>query len=366
VALGRRVGRTQIALVTVVTLLCGLALRPVAAGATPATPPGPTLASVTVKLNSLGRETERLAERFNKARIDVAAAEHEAARFERAARNSAADYRAARVKFVQIITTQYEYGSTNAVAALMTSDSGRQYVAQLNGLDLLAQHQAVVVGELRQAKSSMASVRKQANVVLRAAQVQRAVVNHQRAAAAAQTTKFQALFATLTAAQQEAYANRMAAKAAADRRAAAASSDQTTQGGTPGTSHSGRPLITVHAGNAAAQRAVDFALAQLGKPYAFGAAGPHSYDCSGLTMAAWRAGGVSLPHLAAAQYHYGTHVGLAHLQPGDLVFMYHPIGHVSIYIGNGKVVSAPQTGENVKIVPLAQQRRDIVGATRLV
>ncbi len=361
-AINRRPGRTRTAFAALVILVCGLALRPVNAVAAPANPPTPTLASVTAKLNSLGRQTERLAERFDKARIDVSAAQREAARYERAARDAAANYRAAHVTFVQVITTQYEYGSTSAVAALMTSDSGRQYLAQLNGLDLLAQHEADVVTSLKVATATMTSVRRQANTVLRAAQAQREVVQRERDAAAAQTTKFQSLFATLTAAQQAAYANRMAVKLAAARRATptAPRTDDATTGSDPGSS-----APTVHAGSAAAQRAVDFALAQVGKPYAFGAAGPGSYDCSGLTMAAWRAGGVSLPHLAAAQYHYGTHVGLGQLQPGDLVFMYHPIGHVSMYIGHGRLVSAPQTGENVKIMPLSYMQRDIVGATHL-
>ena len=69
-----------------------------------------------------------------------------------------------------------------------------------------------------------------------------------------------------------------------------------------------RSAASVHTSNAAAQRAVDFALAQVGKPYVWAAAGPDSYDCSGLTMAAWARGGVALPHFAAAQYRYGTHV----------------------------------------------------------
>jgi cell wall-associated NlpC family hydrolase len=97
----------------------------------------------------------------------------------------------------------------------------------------------------------------------------------------------------------------------------------------------------------------------------FAAAGPNSYDCSGLTMAAWKHGGVSLPHLASAQYNYGTHVSADALRPGDLVFFYHPIGHVAIYIGRGLLVSAPQTGENVKIVRLSYFMSDYVGATRL-
>ncbi len=102
----------------------------------------------------------------------------------------------------------------------------------------------------------------------------------------------------------------------------------------------------IHAGPAAAQTAVNFALAQVGKPYVYAGSGPNVYDCSGLTMASWAAAGIKLPHNAAAQFAYGTHVApdVADLQPGDLIFMYHPIGHVTIYIGNGLMVSAPATG----------------------
>ena len=121
----------------------------------------------------------------------------------------------------------------------------------------------------------------------------------------------------------------------------------------------------VSAPGGAAQTAVNFAMAQLGKPYQWGASGPGSYDCSGLTMAAWRAAGVSLPHSAADQYNYGTHVSRSQLQPGDLLFFYQPIGHVTIYIGGGKMVSAPTTGQNVKIVSLAYYNSDYVGATHL-
>jgi cell wall-associated NlpC family hydrolase len=109
---------------------------------------------------------------------------------------------------------------------------------------------------------------------------------------------------------------------------------------------------------------VRFALAQVGKPYVWGAAGPNSYDCSGLTMASWAAAGVSLPHSSALQYGYGEHVSLSDLQPGDLIFMYNPIGHVTIYIGHGMMVSAPQTGQDVMVVPVSEFASDIVGATR--
>lgn len=112
----------------------------------------------------------------------------------------------------------------------------------------------------------------------------------------------------------------------------------------------------------AERRAVTFALAQLGKPYVYGAAGPDAYDCSGLTMAAWSAAGVALPHYTVAQYRLGEPVAApAFLSPGDLIFIPGADGslvppnpqHVGMYLGDGLVIEAPQTGETVKIVPLA-------------
>jgi cell wall-associated NlpC family hydrolase len=82
-------------------------------------------------------------------------------------------------------------------------------------------------------------------------------------------------------------------------------------------------------------------------------------------MASWAHAGVSLPHSAADQYNYGTHVPLSELVPGDLIFFYQPIGHVTIYIGNGMMVSAPTEGQNVSVVPLSAFNGQITGATRL-
>jgi len=95
--------------------------------------------------------------------------------------------------------------------------------------------------------------------------------------------------------------------------------------------------------------AVQFALAQVGDAYVYGAAGPDAYDCSGLTMAAWAAAGVGLPHSSSAQYGSGPQVSASALQPGDLVFYYSPISHVGMYIGNGQIVHAanPSTGVQV-------------------
>ncbi|GII55450.1 hypothetical protein Pth03_38390 [Planotetraspora thailandica] len=115
-------------------------------------------------------------------------------------------------------------------------------------------------------------------------------------------------------------------------------------------------------GNALA--ALQFAYKQVGKPYRYGGTGPDSWDCSGLTQAAWAAAGVSLPRTTYEQWSWGAsrRVSINSLQPGDLLF--HPgIGHVGIYAGDGKVVHAPQTGDVVKVVTLAGYG-SIAGAVR--
>lgn len=91
------------------------------------------------------------------------------------------------------------------------------------------------------------------------------------------------------------------------------------------------------------------ALTQRGKPYVWGAAGPDSYDCSGLVMWAFAQEGISLPHYTGDQWNAGMHVSRADLEPGDLVFFFADISHVGIYLGNGLMVDAPSTGQVVQV-----------------
>ncbi|WP_328531594.1 NlpC/P60 family protein [Nocardioides sp. NBC_00368] len=101
-----------------------------------------------------------------------------------------------------------------------------------------------------------------------------------------------------------------------------------------------------------AKVAVDYALAQVGDAYVYGATGTESWDCSGLTMGAWGQAGVSLPHSSSAQYSSGPQVSRDQLAPGDLVFFYSPISHVGIYIGNGQMVHASNPSTGVKVSPI--------------
>jgi peptidoglycan DL-endopeptidase CwlO len=115
--------------------------------------------------------------------------------------------------------------------------------------------------------------------------------------------------------------------------------------------------------SSAARQAVAYAKAQLGKPYIWGAEGPRGFDCSGLTMMAWKSAGVSIPRVSGAQYGIGRHINsMSALEPGDLVFFGHPIHHVGMYVGNGTMIEAPYTGANVRYHSI--NRSDYAGATR--
>jgi cell wall-associated NlpC family hydrolase len=111
------------------------------------------------------------------------------------------------------------------------------------------------------------------------------------------------------------------------------------------------PTVAV-AASGRAGAAVQYALAQVGDAYVYGAAGPSAFDCSGLTMMAWAQAGVGLPHSSGAQMGSGPSVSQSQLRPGDLVFYYSPVSHVGIYIGNGQIVHAANPSSGVRVAPV--------------
>jgi cell wall-associated NlpC family hydrolase len=122
-------------------------------------------------------------------------------------------------------------------------------------------------------------------------------------------------------------------------------------------------IPAIPGGSSKAVDALHWALKELGKPYVWGAAGPNSFDCSGLTMWAYGKVGIGLPHFTGSQWNSGTHVTRSQLQPGDLVFFYSDVHHMGMYIGNGMFVHAPHTGDVVRIAPLAG--RPFAGGVRV-
>ncbi|MEV7077679.1 C40 family peptidase [Streptomyces sp. NPDC093516] len=126
--------------------------------------------------------------------------------------------------------------------------------------------------------------------------------------------------------------------------------------GAPGSAH------TVRRPTAAGGRAVRYAVRQLGKPYEWGAEGPESFDCSGLTSQAWAAAGIPIPRTSQEQWRRLERIGLDELRPGDLVVYFEEATHVALYLGDGQVVQAPRPGAKVKVSPIAAN--PVLGAVR--
>jgi cell wall-associated NlpC family hydrolase len=332
-------------LIALIALGVACLVAPTFASATPqADRHHPTsVTSVQKRLGNLALKNSQLVEKYDRAQVAVQRDEKAAQAAEGVAARARTAYQAAHTRFAQIVQAQFESDSFGAAGALLDSSSGTNYVDRLNTLDMVSTQTAQVVSSVAQARSQADTAANRADSLLAAARGQRDALAKERDAVQTQIRKYQTLLATLTSAQQYAYQRLI----------------------NPNLSSAQIAQIQVHATSAAAERAVRFALAQVGKPYVWGAAGPSSYDCSGLTMAAWAHGGVSLPHSAADQYNYGHHVSRNDLQPGDLIFFYQPIGHVTIYIGDGMMVSAPTEGQNVSVVPLSAFNSDYTGATRL-
>jgi cell wall-associated NlpC family hydrolase len=303
-----------------------------------------SVTSVQKRLGHLALLNSHLVERFDRAQVAVQRSAKTVEKAQVTADKARAAYRRAHLEFAQFVQAQYESDDFGAAGALLDSSSGTNYLDRLDTLDMMSTHNAQIVGAVGQARQTATDAEAKAEHMLAAARHLRSDLAAQKQRVEAQIRKYQNLLATLNSAQQYAY----------------------QQATNPAVSASTLSAMTLaKAPSAAAETAVKFALSQVGKPYAWGAAGPYSYDCSGLTMASWAHAGVSLPHSAAEQYNYGTHVPISALLPGDLIFFYQPIGHVTIYIGNGLMVSAPTEGQDVSVVPLSAFNGEITGATRL-
>ena len=122
------------------------------------------------------------------------------------------------------------------------------------------------------------------------------------------------------------------------------------------------PDITIPTANTVAAQALQQALSRRGDPYVWGAAGPSEFDCSGLVMWAFAQEGIALPHYTGSLWNSGMHVARNDLEPGDLVFFGADISHVGIYIGDGLMVDAPNSGDVVRVQPLFS---GYIGAVRI-
>lgn len=338
----------------------------------------PRLAQVQRQIDALNHQAEQAGERYNTARVELTETTRRLRAVRQRLERQRRSYDAVRVLVGRIAASAYRSGSVDPTVVLLLSEDPTAYLRQSVDLTVLGEHQAKVLREMATARLRLTqdrrSVREQQ---ARAAGLQRTLGAEKRtlrarlAAArrvlgslkAAQRARLEQ---QRQAAQQRAVASRAdAPRASRGSRDGPTSDDPTSDGPASGGQAADGPAADGPAGGQPSGRAaiaVKTAYAQLGDPYVWAGVGPNSFDCSGLTMYAWAAAGVSLPHSSAAQYSAVRRIAVGDLQPGDLVFYYSPISHVAMYIGGGKVIDAPYPGKSVHIAGLYSM--PLVGAGR--
>jgi cell wall-associated NlpC family hydrolase len=304
------------------------------ATATPASP-----ARLEDQLDRQNREADQLVEQYNQSNEDLKKIRRNLRGLRAEADAAQADLRKLQASLGARASAAYVQGAGSAVAAVLGSDDPAAAIARVQVLEVLASHDGDLMDQLGVAGQAFAE--RQRNLVAA------------EKAQAAEVARLQAKKAEVERAAGRTRA--LLARMRAVDRPARPSAPSSSSG----------PVVAPPSGGGAvsgsAAAAVAYARAQVGKPYCYGGSGPGCFDCSGLTMMAWRQAGVSLPHSSASQINVGRRISASELQPGDLIFYYSPISHVSIYIGGGQRISATHTGDYVRVQSLGSS---IVGYSR--
>jgi peptidoglycan DL-endopeptidase CwlO len=314
-----------------------------AAARSPAAASPSSASDLQRRLEGLNREADQQVEDYLQAKLAVERTRKSMRGMQQQLDDVRGQLADARASIAARAAVAYVQGPATDVASLLAASDPTDALERAQLLDLLATHDA---DQVLGARAIERSAEARAND-LAAVERKQAAILEQMAARKARIEQL------VTQTEQT-----LAQLRAAERRAAAASRPAPTapSAGSPAPT----PPPNAVSGNVGA--VIRYAYAQLGKPYQWGATGPGAFDCSGLTMMAWAQAGVSLPHSSRAQIGIGRQVTQSELQPGDLIFRYSPISHVSLYVGNGQQISATHTGSTVKLQPAFQG--EVVGFSR--
>jgi cell wall-associated NlpC family hydrolase len=300
-------------------------------GAAPSQPM-PSLKDLVAQARALSNEINSLNEQYNGLRIQLTQAQTEARVAKDTYVRDLTELRAGNLAVGQLAAQSYMNGGLSTPLELLTTSTASTLIGR-----------AAFVQELQKENGDQVS------------QIAEGVAAAQRARASAQ--------------QQTQRAKRLAAQMATKRRQAQGkinllNSSVFKKAMAVFNQTGNYPNFNIPTANTIGAQALRWALSRRGDPYVWGAAGPSSFDCSGLVLWAYARVGISLPHFTGDQWNMGVHVGRNQLQPGDLVFFYPDIGHVGLYIGNGLMVDAPDFGEDVQVQPVMWNV--YVGAVRIV
>ncbi|MGA5315124.1 NlpC/P60 family protein [Streptomyces pseudogriseolus] len=340
-------------LVCTAALAAGTALAPLPAAAAPEPGGGPaasggrSVPDLLTDLQTLYREAEKATERFNATEEALAKQRAETERLEKALARTRLSLHDSRGAAGRLARQQYQSlsGLSPYVRLLLAPDPQRA-LEQGHVIGQLARERAHTVGRLTGDARQAGELARRARKALdeRIALTERR--KKERDQVVERLRDVEELLASLTADQLAELAELERGRVDEAQRELVASG----------------ALSGANAPSAAGERAVRYAVEQLGKPYRWGAEGPATYDCSGLTSQAWRAAGATVPRTSQEQWARLERIELVDLRPGDLVVYFHDATHVALYLGDGMVVQAPRPGTRVKVSPVAAN--PVLGAVR--
>ena len=296
--------------VAALTVAAALLLPTAAAEATPK----PSVAAAKKELKKLNSQVDKLVDRYNKAKTQLDATKKQLNVLNKQVTAEQHVYEGLHARVAQIAAAAYKNGTADSTTALLASKTPDAALDQMSAFTHLSENRGQ---ELKAFLDSTQRLRREQ------AQVQSALqaVTHITAGLNKQKATVQ--------------------KAINKQRNLLIKAGELISPGTGGGATYNGPA------SGSARKALQYAYAQLGKPYIYGGTGPKGYDCSGLTMMSWRAAGVSIPRVVPDQYNATRHVAKANLQPGDLVY-FDDLGHEGMYVGGGRFIHAPHTGSVVK------------------
>lgn len=333
------------------TALASMSLLTQSASASPDDKPDkPSIKEVKKRVDSLYHQAESRTQRYNAAKEQTEAQRKKVDRLLDEVADRANDVNEARRVLGEFATAQYRSGSgLSQTATLLLADDPQGYFTQKHVMARLTRHQQHAVETYRDRQQEAQKKRREATDELSDLTASQKQLHSSKRAVQDKLSEARALLSKLTAQEKARLAElERKRKAEAARKAKERAEQQQRQQEDDGGSSSG----DAPAPSSRAAQAVAFAKAQLGKPYVWGATGPNSFDCSGLTQAAWQAAGVSLPRTTWDQVNAGTPVSRDQLQPGDLVFFYDDVSHVGMYVGDGKIIHAPKPGDVIQYAPM--------------
>ncbi|WP_327356685.1 C40 family peptidase [Streptomyces sp. NBC_01304] len=315
--------RTRVTVLTA-TAAAAVALTSQAAHADPK----PSKKEVKAKVDKLYEEAEQATEKYNGAKEQQDKLEDQVGNLQDKVARGQDELNTLRDSIGSLASAQYRTGGIDPSVQLFLSSDPDTFLDKASSLDQLTGKQAESLKKIQSKQRTLAQQRAEAADKLKDLEDTRKELGDKKKEVQGKLAEAQKLLNTLTAKER-------AAMAAAEDRASRDAGDRADLG-------------KVGTGKGVAGDAFAAAQSKIGTPYVYGATGPGSFDCSGLTSWAYGQAGASIPRTSQAQANYGTRISQSQLQVGDLVLFYGDLHHVGLYAGNGQVLHAPKPGASVR------------------